>query len=344
MATCPDCGSGVGSQAHHDGCPETGEASSATTVAAPPALSLVDRFVDFLGGRDSAIRIGTYAGAAAVLAAAGYFGGLPLLLLVFPLVAGGVVALARPSAAQKYMARFEAWVSTRKAAVDLKAGKWARYVAQPCLGGFAWIQEATKRIADDFTRAGVRIASYLYFAAVILLAAYIAVAVVVAIVAIILVLLVIGLLLSLMDKSASPSGGFSGGFSRGRSFFSGGSSSPSSGGGTGRLAGTRVVKEGLIFDAPTGVKVNEQGQVMREGLFFDSPTGVKLNESGQVVSEGLLFDTASGTKVNEEGQVVKEGLIFDVPSGYKVNDQGQLVKEGIVFDTPTGIRFKKEEK
>ena len=171
MATCPECGSEIGSQAHHDGCPEAGQASSATTIAAHPAPSLVDRFVDFLGGRDSAIRIGTYAGAIAALAAAGYFGGLPLLLLVFPLLAGGVVTLTRPRAVQGYVDRFEAWVITRRAAVDLKEGKWARYVAKPCLGGFACIQESTKRIADDFTRTGVRAASYLYFAAVILLTA-----------------------------------------------------------------------------------------------------------------------------------------------------------------------------
>ena len=338
MATCPECGSEIGSQAHHDNCQEAGHALSAITIATYPDPGVVDRFIDFLGGRDSAIRIATYAGAVAALAAAGYVGGLSLLLLVFPLLAGGVVTLARPGAVKGYVDRFEAWVIARKAAADLKEGKWSRYVAKPCLGGFVYIQEFTKGIGEDFTRTGVRVASYLYFAAVVLLAAYAAIVIVAAIALIIIALLVVGFVLSLMDKSATSSGTSSSSVSRGFSFLSGGSSSPSSRGGTSRLTGTRVVKEGLLFDTPTG-----DAERVREGLLFDSPTGIKLNESGQVVTEGLLFDTASGTKVNEQGQVVKEGLIFDVPSGYKVNDQGQLVKEGAIVDTPTGIRFKKDE-
>jgi hypothetical protein len=330
MAICNTCGRDVEPGAEHAECQPFGTPVAAVEVRGSDSAfaGLLDR----LGGKHVVVPVVTYAAGVVALALAGRFGGLLVFLLVFPLVAGIVVVLARPGMAPQWVRRFEQWIEARTAAAAGKEGKVARYGVRPCLAGFGRIRTWTDRIADENTRCAVRAAGYLYFAELSALLAYAAVAAVVIAVAFLVGLILVLLFLNLLLKMTSSGGAFDKGFS----MFRGSSSKP-------RLAGTSVVREGLLFDSSTSIKVNEQGQVVREGILFDSPTGVKLNEQGQIVREGVLFDSPSGLKVNEQGQFVKEGILFDTPSGYKVNEKGELVNEGVLLDTPTGIKFKKKE-
>jgi hypothetical protein len=331
MASCNTCGKDVEPGAEHAECEPFG-----TPVAAVEARggdSAFTRLLDRLGGKDVAVPVATYAAGVVALALAGTFGGVLVFLLVFPLVVGTVVALARPGTAPQWVRRFEQWVEARTAAAAGKESRIARYGARPCLAGFGRIRTWTDWIADEHTRCGARAAGYLYFAELSALLAYAVVAAVVITLAFLIGLVLVLFVLNLFLKMTSSGGAFDKSVS---GLFGGSSSKP-------RLAGTSMVRQGLLFDSPTGIKVNERGQVLREGIFFDSPTGVKLNEQGQIVQEGILLDSPTGLKVNEQGQFVKEGILFDIPSGYKVNDKGELVKEGLLWDTPTGIKFKKKQ-
>ena len=268
-----------------------------------------------------------------MLVLAGWLGGIVGVVLLFPLAAGVTVALARPSWALDWVAGFERWVTGKRSAIAGQDTVLARYLTRPSLGGLAKIRDWTEGVADEFARCGVRTASYLYFSSIAGLVVYFAAVAVVVVVAMILGILIGLWLVSVYVGSKSTGGAFW----RGYSLFAGSGSSGSSA--RSRLFDTSITKEGLFFDKPTGIKVNEQGQVMQEGLLFDKPTGIKINEEGQIVSEGVIFDKPSGLRVNEDGQLVREGIIFETPSGYKVNEQGEVVEEGVLFDKKTGINL-----
>jgi hypothetical protein len=60
---------------------------------------------------------------------------------------------------------------------------------------------------------------------------------------------------------------------------------------------------------------DRHSELVREGLLSDSPSGIRVTDDGRVVSEGLLSDTPAGYRINEKGELIREGLIDDTPTG-----------------------------
>lgn len=268
-----------------------------------------------------------YVAGAIFLALVAWLGGIEGVLLALPLTVGGVVALAKPDPVVRWLSTFESWTRAKHSRALTRQGRFSRWLVRPYLGGLQRIDSWTSRVDDESMRCGVRIAAYLYFSLIFcvaaFLAAYVALAVVVAIIMIIVMLWVLGEYLGADRPSYSNW--------RGRSAA------------RERMIGSSVVRKGMLWDTPTGVGVNKEGQVVKEGVLFDSPTGVKINERGQIVREGWISDTPTGYAVNEQGEISKEGVLSDTPTGIRIGEDGEVMREGFLSDESTGVQFKKRD-
>jgi hypothetical protein len=106
-----------------------------------------------------------------------------------PLVVGIVVSVARPEVAPRWVGGLERWVAAKRAAMQSKRGYLSRWLVRPWLGGLDGIRLWTEGIKDEYTRYGVRAASYLYFSSFVAVAAYFAF-----IVTVVVILFVVGFL------------------------------------------------------------------------------------------------------------------------------------------------------
>lgn len=328
MSRCPTCGSETG--IHAPDCAadrELGGLSISEAADGAAAASMLDR----LGGRDVVTRVAAYAGGALLCGVIAWYGGPVLALLLFPIVAGTVVALAKPPSVRQAVDGFGSWTGIKAAGAEKRTGRVARYFSRPVLAGFGKIETWTASMTDEFARCGTRVASYLYLSYLILLGLYVVAVVAAAVVLIVVVFFVVMLILGLIAKVMSLEG-------------AGGPSGPKPLRPSirDRLMGTRVVETGIFGDSPTGLRVDDHGRVMKEGIFSDSPSGLTVGADGRVVHEGVLSDSPSGIRVNDDGRVVSEGVLSDTPTGYRINEKGELIREGLIDDSPTGITFKKE--
>ncbi len=148
---------------------------------------------------------GVWVGAVMILALASWLGGLPLFALMFPAVAGAVVALTRLEPAVAGLTRFDAWIDRTRPAMAGAEGKLSRYVIRPWLWGVGRIRHWSVKTDDRYRRSGVQLASYLYFSSVVALAVYFAL-----IVTVVLILMAIGFMIALWALGHALGGGSSG--------------------------------------------------------------------------------------------------------------------------------------
>lgn len=248
-----------------------------------------------------------------------------LLLLTLPLLVGGTVAALNSSAVNDAAEKIEAWIKRTQLRASTRGGWFFGYLLNPLLWLAVKFADWSDSLAHGGVKNGVRVAATLYLIAAWGFLLYVAVAVAFTILMFVAALY----LLSLIFGDSSSSTGSN-------EEVNSLSERPPIG-----PRGTRLVKEGIFFDTPTGDKVTEDGRIVKEGILFDTPSGMRIDDEGRLVEECIFFDTPTGTKMNSDGRIVEEGLLFDSPTGTKIDADGRVVEEGILFDSPTGMQFKK---
>jgi len=103
------------------------------------------------------------------------------LLFGSPIIAGAVVAFAKPEGAVTWVDGKETWLSGKRGEYAGKTGYINRFFLRPLFAGLSMITGGTKSIEDPFMRSGVRITSYLYFIGILLYLAFVATAIIVTI-------------------------------------------------------------------------------------------------------------------------------------------------------------------
>ncbi|MBZ0092036.1 MAG: hypothetical protein K8F27_07430 [Sulfuricellaceae bacterium] len=246
------------------------------------------------------------------------------LILVSPLVVGGAIAAINSNGINDTTENIEAWTRRTQTNVSAKRGWFYRYVLNPILWVLVKFSDWSDSFAHRGAKNGIRTTAALYLITAWCFLIYVAVAIIVGIVMIIAMIYIASLFLGGESNSSEEDNHVS---ERKRQLVG--------------PRGTRLVKEGLFLDTPTGTKITEDGRIVKEGIFSDTPTGMKIDEDGRLVKEGIFSDTPTGTKINDKGQIVQEGLFVDSPSGTKIDSDGRIVEEGLFSDSPTGMKFKK---
>lgn len=103
------------------------------------------------------------------------------LLFGLPVIAGSIVAFAKPDGAVAWVDGKETWLSGKREEYAGKTGYANRFFLRPLFAGLSMITGGTKSIEDPFMRSGVRITSYLYFIGILLYLAFVATMIIVTI-------------------------------------------------------------------------------------------------------------------------------------------------------------------
>jgi hypothetical protein len=277
--------------------------------------------------REALLRLGA-AVVVLLIVLAGFVSKQPrnVLIMTSPLLAGAVFPLFRPGRVTEWLENREGELTRRLETARTKKGKFSRFFTQPLLGGSLAIWRGTRLIGDPHLRAGVRVSAGLLFAIVmlagLLIVGYIVIGIVIAGLMLLLVLWALG-------KMAGGEKPASGDEAEGAAPLLVGP------------RGTRLVKESLLFDTPTGIKITDDGRVVKEGIFRDTPTGRRIDSEGRLVTEGLFIDTPTGTRIDPDGRIVRESTLFEHPTGVSIGPDGRVLEEGLLGDTPTGLKFQK---
>lgn len=244
-----------------------------------------------------------------------------LFVMVSPLLCGLAVWLAKPPFALQLTDRLEAWSETHRGRLRGSTRWLVRYLVYPVLFAFDLPLRLTKKIGREPLRSGVRVAVMPYAAGIIAYATMIYLHLVFAFGCFYVMYLVWGFFLLLFDREKASSTVLNPVLSR--------------------VRGSRLVKEGWLFETDTGTYIDDDGRVMERGLLWDTFTGTRIDEDGRVKKQGFFGETPTGYKIDEHGRTIKEGVLLDSPTGDKVDEHGRVVKEGTFFDESTGYRYKK---
>lgn len=257
-------------------------------------------------------------------------------VLLVPIILGALAPLGRWTEGTDRVNGLSVRLERSLARAREGPGKFKRYFLRPLFVGTLWIWSRTAPVTDSHVRAGLRVTLGLVFGglmlAALVVAGYVFLIVVIALAMAAFALKFLGEFLSdsLSGKlNASSRDDRDDEEMRPEPAVVG-------------LRGSRLVREGLFVDTPTGTAINSDGQIVTEGLFADTPTGRRIDEDGRLIDEGLFVDMPTGIRVQEDGRIVKEGLFVDTPTGKRIDEEGRMVDEGIFFDTPTGSRFVRE--
>ncbi len=122
-----------------------------------------------------------------------------ILLLVTPIVIGGLVAVINSKGLNGTIEKIETWVRRWQQGTAQKRGRFSKYIINPILWTIIKFCDWTNDIAHRGLKNGLRVTTTLYAVAVWLLILYVASIVVVVIIGMIVVLWVLGLILKFKD-------------------------------------------------------------------------------------------------------------------------------------------------
>lgn len=248
---------------------------------------------------------------------------LNIILLLTPLVIGGIIAAMNSDNVNNTTENAEAWTRKTQSKTSIKEGWFSRYVANPIL----WIIVKFCDWTDGFTHRGLkngtRIAATLYLIAAwcfILYAAFM-IAVVLVIAGVVLYIVFKVLINSNEDVKNS--------YEKGRRIVG-----PT---GSGRRVNqeTGVIQEkGMFGYNDTDQRIDpETGKVQTKGMFGWNDTETRIDqETGNIQKEGMFGYNDSETRINPDtGIIQKKGLLGWNDTEERINPEtGKHQKKGLL--------------
>ena len=226
---------------------------------------------------------------------------LNIILLLTPLVIGGIIAAMNSDNVNNTTENAEAWTRKTQSKTSIKEGWFSRYVANPIL----WIIVKFCDWTDGFTHRGLkngtRIAATLYLIAAwcfILYAAFM-IAVVLVIAGVVLYIVFKVLINSNEDVKNS--------YEKGRR---------------------------IVGPTGSGRRVNQEtGVIQEKGMFGYNDTDQRIDpETGKVQTKGMFGWNDTETRIDQEtGNIQKEGMFGYNDSETRINpDTGIIQKNGLL--------------
>jgi hypothetical protein len=248
-----------------------------------------------------------------------------IILIVSPLIVGGIIAAVNSNGINDATEKVEAWVRKRQQIASNSNGWFSKYILNPVL----WLVVKFSDWTDSFTHRGLkngaRALASLYLIGAWLFILYLAIMVV-------LIIIIAGVLLYVLFKILGASiqdENFNKGVRIGKGVFG-----PTAKGTRVNPDSGRIQKEGLLGWVDTNERIDPQtGKYQEEGLLGWKDTDTRINqETGIVQQEGLLGYRDTETRVNPEtGIIQKQGLLGWQDTERRVNPEtGRAQKQGLL--------------
>jgi len=236
-----------------------------------------------------------------------------IILLLSPLVIGGIIAAVNAEGVNNTTEKAEAWTRKTQANVGSKNGWFSRYIANPILWLIVKFSDWTDNFAHRGLKNGTRVAATIYLIGIwcyLLVVAFMVIAVIA------IGIFVIYIVLKVLFKSDDD---VRDGYEKGRRIFGA---------------------------AGSGQRVNQKtGVIQREGVFGWNDTDERIDpETGKVQSKGIFGYNDTETRIDPEtGNIQKDGFFGYNDTDTRVNPEtGVIQKNGTFGWTDTDERINPE--
>lgn len=238
---------------------------------------------------------------------------LNIILLLSPLVIGGIIAAINADGVNNTTEKAEAWTRRTQTNTSLKDGWFSRYIANPILWIIIKFSDWTDGFKHRGLKNGTRVAATLYLLAAwcFIIYAALMIAVVLVIVGVILYIVFNVLINSNEDVKK--------GYERGRR---------------------------IVGPTGSGRRVNQEtGIIQEKGLFGYNDTEQRIDpDTGRVQTKGMFGWNDTETRIDQEtGNIQKEGMFGYNDSETRINpDTGIIQKKGLLGWNDTEERIDPE--
>ena len=254
---------------------------------------------------------------------------LNIILLVSPLVVGGIIAAINSDSSNNATEKAEAWTRRTQSKVSLKNGWFNRYIVNPIL----WIIVKFCDWTDSFTHRGLkngaRVAATLYLIAAwcfILYSAFM-IAVIIAIVGVILYV-VFKVLINSNDDVRR-------GYEKGRNIFQ---SSNQNVGNISKYAGVRGQK---IYSGDNWFNEEMKGRIDENGNIYSGTNWLNEEKIGRIDEDGNIYKGTNYFNEEKTGRIDKDGNIHEGTNWFNEEKIGRIDKDGNIHK---GTNWFNEEK
>ncbi|MDZ4700989.1 MAG: hypothetical protein SH809_14875 [Rhodothermales bacterium] len=242
-----------------------------------------------------------------------------LILLLLPLVAGGIIAALNSSQTNAVIERIEAWIRARQERASLGTGFFARYVFNPLLWPIVKFCDWTDGFLHQGMKNGARVAAALYFLGLWLLVLSVAIYLVV-------VLAIIALVIFIAAK------------------FLGGSSSDSDDEEPRRVnraidhAGLRGKK---LYSGSSWLSEELKGRVDEDGNIYRGSSWLSEEKIGRIDEDGNIYEGTSWLSETKVGRIAKDGTLHKGSNWFSEERVGRIDDDGNIHK---GTNWLNEEK
>jgi len=236
-----------------------------------------------------------------------------IIVLLAPILIGGVIAAVNAPSVNNTTEKAEAWARRTQKSVSVKTGWVYRYVVNPLLWMLVKFSDWTDSFTHHGLKNGVRVMATLYL--ILLWCFFIYAAFMIMLISAIAALVIYVFFKILINYNSDVKGGYD---------------------------ATRKI----LGSVGKGKRINpETGRVQEEGFLGWKDTDQRIDpETGKIQKEGMFGWNDSGTKVNQEtGNIQKEGLLGYNDTETRINpDTGIIQKKGFLGWDDTDERIEQE--
>lgn len=246
------------------------------------------------------------------------------LLLLGPMLVGGMIAAMNSDAANGATERAEAWVRRKHGVTSGSTGWLKGYILNPLLWAIAKFCDWTDNFSHRGLKNGARVTAALYIIAAWLFVLYLAVIAVIAIV-------MIGIALYVAFKIL-------------------GSTSDTDDDNVERTSGSDVAyrrrgsvsytKTGMFSEEETG-RTDESGRVFRKtGMFSEEEIG-RIDEEGRAFEKTGMFSEEQTGRTDADGRIFRKTGMFSEEEVGRVDESGKVFKKTGMFSEEETGRYEK---
>jgi hypothetical protein len=251
---------------------------------------------------------------------------LELVLLLTPLLVGGLIAALNKDGVNDATEQVEAWVRSRQQRTSLATGWFMRYVINPVLWAIVKFCNWTDGFAHRGGKNGVRVGGSLYLVAIWLMLIYAAIMIVIAIVIIIVSLWILGKFLS----SSNGTTEYRYTRSAGRSEREEEEDVPAVG-----LRGQNVYSGTNWFNEELTGRVDSEGNIYKGTNWFNE------DRIGRIADDGTIYRGTSFMNEEIVGRVDEKGTLYKGSNWFNEEITGRVADDGTVYK---GTNWWTEEK
>lgn len=244
-----------------------------------------------------------------------------ILILISPLLVGGIIAAINANSVNGATEKVEAWSRRTQTKVSTKSGWFYRYIINPLLWTIVKFSDWTDSFTHRGLKNGVRVAATLYFIATWCFLIYMA-----AVIAIVLVIgaLVLYIIFKILVNSNDD---VKRGYEKGRSVFNSTTQNKNEDATDyAGLKGKKIYSGTNWFNEELKGRVDDEGNIYKGTNWFNEEKIGRIDEDGNIYAGTNFFNEEKVGRIDEDGNLHKGSNWFNEEKTGRIDEDGNIHK------------------